>query len=398
MPENKLYLLSKCVERRYAEKLFYDGILHFGYPSVWIEKAKPAKIGQADPWEGVYSNEITPENLDKRECVDDPTIEGVQYLRSQKVANWPCYCLYSVCDQTPHEWEEDAMVFDMSEAYAQDFANGETWKTRFDTTFENRKAMVVIHRPEVFLKKVKDFFTEKGLVEGCDYYMGCVHYRKGGKFTYKKAPEELFYKDARFEKQQEFRIALNPESQKTESLLDEHQNVSIGGSLEDCAMLKSHFYRGARILVKGDEVWLEVRGWSNLSGPLHEIELVPLLNLLGITFMDTAFQIDGREVRGDELRMEVAKVLLAKYRNVYHMEFPAKPVIHFSYWSDEEIKKNEEKDSYFFLKRYKGGETPFLEKMKVFDADGVKEYSDLVYDVDGVIVPLLREHLSGEEI
>ncbi len=40
MPENKLYLLSKCVERLYAEKLFYDGILHFGYPYIWIEKGK----------------------------------------------------------------------------------------------------------------------------------------------------------------------------------------------------------------------------------------------------------------------------------------------------------------------------------------------------------------------
>lgn len=52
MPENKLFLLSKCVERRYAEKLFYDGILHFRYPSEWIEMAKTAKLGQADPWGG----------------------------------------------------------------------------------------------------------------------------------------------------------------------------------------------------------------------------------------------------------------------------------------------------------------------------------------------------------
>lgn len=40
MPENKIFLLSKCVERRFAEMLFYDGILHFGYPSNWIKKAE----------------------------------------------------------------------------------------------------------------------------------------------------------------------------------------------------------------------------------------------------------------------------------------------------------------------------------------------------------------------
>lgn len=45
------------------------------------------------------------------------------------------------------------------------------------------------------------------------------------------------------------------------------QDVALGCSLEDCAMLKSHFYKEARILVKGDEVRLEIRDWSNLSGP-----------------------------------------------------------------------------------------------------------------------------------
>lgn len=40
MPGNKIFLLSKCVELRFAEMLFYDGILHFGYPSNWIKKAE----------------------------------------------------------------------------------------------------------------------------------------------------------------------------------------------------------------------------------------------------------------------------------------------------------------------------------------------------------------------
>ena len=98
--ENKIYLLSKCVERRFAEMLFYEGILHFGYPSKWIEEGKKGNVGQGDELEGVYSNEITPENFDKREDVDDPTIEGVKYLRSRRIVNWPCYCLYSISEQT----------------------------------------------------------------------------------------------------------------------------------------------------------------------------------------------------------------------------------------------------------------------------------------------------------
>ena len=58
MSENKILLLSKCVERRrYAEMLFYEGILHFGYPREWIKKAEEGNVGQGDLLEGVYSNE-----------------------------------------------------------------------------------------------------------------------------------------------------------------------------------------------------------------------------------------------------------------------------------------------------------------------------------------------------
>lgn len=161
MPENKIHLLSKCVERRFAEMLFYDGILHFGYPSEWIKKAEEGYVGQGDLLEGVYTNEITPENFDMRDDVESPTIEGVRYMRSRSIVNWPCYCLYSISELTePVGREEDYVVYDMSDAYAQDFSGEETWENRFKTEFPDRKAMVVIHRPQVFLDKVKRHFAD----------------------------------------------------------------------------------------------------------------------------------------------------------------------------------------------------------------------------------------------
>ena len=60
MLESKILLLSKCVEqRRYAEMLFYDGILHFGYPSEWIKKAEEGNVGQGDLLEGVTRMSIS---------------------------------------------------------------------------------------------------------------------------------------------------------------------------------------------------------------------------------------------------------------------------------------------------------------------------------------------------
>lgn len=130
-------------------------------------------------------------------------------------------------------------------------------------------------------------------------------------------PSELFHKDARFEKQQEFRIALNPSSGKVKELLRGGQDVALGSSLEDCAMLKSHFYKGARILVKSDEVRLEIRDWSNLSGPLHEMEFVPLMNLLGATYnFRMKCTLNGFEALAYELMEEIRKVMNDKYHTV----------------------------------------------------------------------------------
>lgn len=120
--------------RRYAEMVFYEGILHFGYPREWIKKAEEGNVGQGE-------------------------------------------------QTKPAGREGDCVEYDMSEAYAQDFSGEETWENRFKTGFHDRKAMVVIHRPQVFLDKVKEML-------------------RGG------------------------------------------QDVALGSSLEDCAMLKSHFYKG----------------------------------------------------------------------------------------------------------------------------------------------------------
>ena len=177
--------------------------------------------------------------------------------------------------------------------------------------------------------------------------MGCVQYRKEGeKFTYKDVPTELFHKDARFVKQQEYRIARNPRSRKVKEMLRGGQDVALGSSLEDCAMLKSHFYKGARILVKGDEVRLEIKDWSNMSGPLHEMEFVPLKCTL-----------NGREAVAYELMEEIRKVMNDKYQTVWGIvdeEGHGRMMQLQSGYGIGNIEKDEEKDSGFYLRNYKG--------------------------------------------
>ncbi|MCR5711785.1 MAG: hypothetical protein K6G46_04950 [Prevotella sp.] len=105
--------------RRCAEMLFYEGVLHFSYPSEWIKKAEEGNVGQGE-------------------------------------------------QTKPAGREGDYVEYDMSDAYAQDFSGEETWENRFNTEFPDRKTMVVIHRPQVFLDKVKRRFADFKLEEGRD--------------------------------------------------------------------------------------------------------------------------------------------------------------------------------------------------------------------------------------
>ena len=40
-----LYLLCHGTKREYAERLLYQGILHFSYPSKWIDDGKKGNVG-----------------------------------------------------------------------------------------------------------------------------------------------------------------------------------------------------------------------------------------------------------------------------------------------------------------------------------------------------------------
>lgn len=121
---HEIYLLCRCIERKYAEMLFDDGILHFSYPKKWIDEAKRGNVGQGDLLEGVYSNEVNFKNLFLRKCpkaVRDKN--GKWYLRSNSVVkNWPCVFFYCASERPPHIDEGDTRIIDLSKKYAKEFS------------------------------------------------------------------------------------------------------------------------------------------------------------------------------------------------------------------------------------------------------------------------------------
>ena len=367
----EIYLLCRCIERKYAEMLFDDGILHFSYPKRWIDEAKKGNVGQGDLLEGVYSNEVKFKNLFIRKCpraVQDK--DGKWYLRSNSVVkNWLCVCFYCASEQSPHTDEGDTRIIDMSKKYTKEFSGDETEETMFATLLKERKAMVVIKKPEAFFEKIRTAFAKENLEEGVDYHMGLVEYRTEGEgFTYRDVPDELFHKDGEFAHQQEYRIALNPDSKKVKAMLNGGVDVKIG-SLEDCAMLKSHFYKGALVKVRGKEVQLVLREWYNMSGPLHEWEFdyLYIIYMLAV-HSDSRYVVDGREIEGIELRDIVKKVMFDKYQvkmlDIKGQISNMQDVLpRYTKDSPMKIQRNEEKDTFHYLRDKVGYKAPNFEKL-----------------------------------
>lgn len=385
----EIYLLCRCIERQYAEMLFDDGILHFNYPKRWIDEAKKGNVGQGDELEGVYSNEVNFKNLQLRECsraVQDKN--GKWYLRSNSVVkNWPCVCFYCASEKSTYTDEGDTRVIDMSRKYAKEFSGDETEETMFVKQHAERKAMVVIKKPEVFFEKIRSAFAKEDLVEGVDYFMGLVKYRtEGERFTYRDVPEELFHKEGEFAHQQEYRIALNPNSKKVKAMLDGGVDVIIG-SLKDCAMLKSHFYKGALVRVNGKKVQLVLREKFNMSGPLHELEYYYLYRIYVFTmYFDSRYVVDGREIEGIELRDIVKEVMWDKYHVKMHDTkgpFGSMQNVLPIFMKDSPvaIQRNEEKDTFHYLRDKAEYKAPNFEKLIKWDYVEKKrlEYSYLLY-------------------
>lgn len=159
------------------------------------------------------------------------------------------------------------------------------------------------------------------------------------------------------------------------------------GSLKDCAMLKSHFYKGALIKVKEKEVQLERREWYNMSGPLHELEFDYLGAFYAFAvYTDTRYVVDGREIGGSEMKGIVKRVMLDKYQmkmldtwcvseSTLNLDLePMKDNI-------STIHKNEEKDTFHYLRRLAGYTAPKFEKLLKWNPaeNKMDEYSDLFY-------------------
>ena len=272
--DRKLYLLCRCTKRKYAEELLYAGIMFFNYPINWIGMGEDGDEGQGDPYEGVYSNVITEENKRLRPDSEVVMIKGKPYLRSKSIVEkWPCLSFYSASELTDSKEENGVKIYEMAKDYIESFCEGESFESMLKKSLKERMSMIVFSDTDMFMRRFRGFFGSLGLKECQDYYLLPVNYReKDAPFVIEEAPLELFSKNAKFSKQQEYRIALNPYSPIIQNLLKDGHKIGIG-QLTSCAILMTNYYDGATIKVEDEakRLTIEVANQRPLSGRRNDI-------------------------------------------------------------------------------------------------------------------------------
>jgi hypothetical protein len=380
---NQIYLLCRCTKREYAEDMFYNGNLFFNYPVNWIRMEEEGNEGQGDSFEGVYSSIISEKTKKLRNDSEVIKIKGRPYLRSKEIVEkWPGISFYSVSELTKGKKENDSVIYDMAKDYIESFSNGETFKSMLDLELKKRTAMVIILNTGEFFRRLRSLFNDNNLVENRDFFMRSVIYRpKNVPFVYDEAPYELIYKEGKFKKQHEFRIILNPNNPNVRELFGDGQKINIG-PMDDFAVLKTNFYNGAKIVFKDNVLHFEGTPWQNMFGPLNEWDLKPLLEMIQYAYHTTTCVLDGKECDAYELWVWLVNLFASKYNIEIRYEAfvdgeDDKILLLFHGDDYNAILKNEDKDSYYYIRKDNSFKAPFFEKLYGGHPSGMVRFSIL---------------------
>ena len=202
------FVLIKFGERQFMLDLFEKGIVYMNTVS-YFKKLEEDDL-RKDPHEGIASlKQIISVKLKTESGVvfeltkagDKPNLNSAQLIEEYPVRG-NLYCMYSISP----EWVKKHDRFDPR---CVDFGNLEPF-------------MVVIHKPAIFLKRVRDALGQLDLSERfgeVKYYDPMANHDELG----------MFYKSKKFDYQCEFRIYV-----------EEHENGPLKleiGSLKDIAFL-----------------------------------------------------------------------------------------------------------------------------------------------------------------
>lgn len=237
-PDSKGYLsFAKLTKRKYAEPLINRGSIYFGTPQQWADAHKKPG-GSGDIYEGTLGTYLLSEIDKGREMkeyfesftdVIEVVIGDRVLLKSKRNMNLRAFCFYMLqFDRFSNQdnWESGSKhIVKMSPKLFADFADGMT-KAEIDKLPEEEKpSMIIIGNGYAFLKRIEDALKAMG-VKDEEIFFSEIRYEQISVGSYRHiknyyVPQELYWKDARYQHQSEGRIVVNTDNPTVLKALEE---------------------------------------------------------------------------------------------------------------------------------------------------------------------------------
>lgn len=261
--ENEHFIAVKILERRYAVDMIKYGRIQFSCAENW---SKIIIKGQGDKNEGIFgrqinNNEIKVEELMKKYHYNIDLNKSNKYVtyKRKDVCKLPAYCFYVINNSrwkltfTDKQIDNENIcrgITKISKHYINDFYRSNKINNEKDynkTDLNDRPAIVIIFKPQIFEEKLVETIKSKFLIDERNILKNLINYRKSNNdiFINEHHPYELFNKDNRFSRQLEYRFVINDSSVMAEIPKENNNKFIIDiGNLSNCAViLKDQYYK-----------------------------------------------------------------------------------------------------------------------------------------------------------
>lgn len=252
----RLLVGMKCIEKEFAKKMVYQGIVRFGSARKWsnMENSKSNNKGQGDKNEGVFAiidqddkstiNKYT-KRL-KRALICEKRDNNLLALKSENVMDLPSYCFFSISDYDYNgDFKRNGMLSNMKvevkKEYYNDFIKGRgiTFAECDKLPDKDKPVLIIIKNLEKFLMNLKNSLKNLGIVES-SIIADTVKYRDMNIDRFeciKNHPMEMFEKDNYFNYQKEYRLLINSKEYRRNKDIFE---INIG-SMKDYAYIYENY-------------------------------------------------------------------------------------------------------------------------------------------------------------
>lgn len=245
-------MMFRCTEQRYAKQLV-DGKIFFNKPKNWINEESLNGKGRGDDLEGTFlctrSTDCSEfiKKLKEDESIEHFNKDGYVFFRRKEIRQIWCACFYGLKSNAFRKKVDKKgivhYVTEIDKNYFDAFSNNIT-REEYEIIADIEKPSVIfIYNPNLFLNKIKNFFTDMGLSDN-EYIISPVEYidKYNASISMLEYPHELLLKDKYFEMQSEIRVIINTKNKKFCKYMKDNNNVINIGSIDDIANIYDFYF------------------------------------------------------------------------------------------------------------------------------------------------------------